>query len=293
MKRFARHSRRLSRLNFFRFRQELRLLRSDPEVFDIYQRLNATKKRALTSGSEATDAISDAVQRGNRAVADQHVARLAHIFDIIESVDDATRALLAAYPQTMHTSGPAATYVVGSWFLASCAETLLADPQGHERLHFVTGLRIGASRTLDRMVPVPIESQSAIHATADQTAAQQALLELDTWGHTVHGLFHSHPGQGREATRPSSTDLATHERYERGGYPLIGAIVVRDGYVRFFSHRADFSISVFGEGVKQIDTRLFQIQNLSGSSPEATGHRGSASVGPTRALVRIRSAGAP
>lgn len=292
MKRFVKHSRRLSRLNVFRFRQELRLLRSDPEVFDIYQRLNATKKRALTSGSAATNAISEAVQRGNRAVADQHVVRLAHIFDVIETVDDATRALLAVYPHAMQASGPASTYVVSSWFLASCAETLLADPQGHERLHFVTGVRMGTHRTLDRMVPVPIESHSAIHAAADQTGAQQALIELDTWGHTVHGLFHSHPGQGQDATRPSSTDLATHERYERGGYPLIGAIVVRDGYVRFFSHRADFSITVFGEGVRQIDTRLFQIQNLSGSSPDAARHGRGAGVGPTRALIRIRSAGA-
>jgi hypothetical protein len=292
MKRFVRHSRRLSRINVFRFRKELHLMRSDPEVFDIYQRLNATKKRALTSGSAATDAIADAVQRGNRAVADQQVARLAHVFDVIEVVNDATRALLAVYPQAIQTSAPASTYVVGSWFLASCAETLLADPQGHERLHFVTGVRLGASRTLDRMVPVPIESQSAIHAAAEQTGAQQALIELDTWGHTVHGLFHSHPGQGKDATRPSSTDLATHERYERGGYPLIGAIVVRDGFVRFFSHHMDFSISVFGEGVTQIDTRLFHIKNLSGSSPDTTGNRGSAGVGPARALVRIRSTGA-
>jgi hypothetical protein len=292
MKRFVKHSRRLSRLNIFRFRQELRLLRSDAEVFDIYQRLNATKKRALTSGSAATDAIAEAVQRGNRAVADQHVARLDHVFDVIETVDDATRALLAIYPQARQASGPASTYVVSSWFLASCAETLLADPQGHERLHFVTGVRLDTHRTLDRMVPVPIESHSAIHAAADQTGAQQALIELDTWGHTVHGLFHSHPGQGREATRPSSTDLATHERYERGGYPLIGAIVVRDGFVRFFSHLAEFSISVFGEGVTQIDTRLFHIKNLSGSSPDTTGIRGGTGLGPTRALVRIRTAGA-
>jgi hypothetical protein len=292
MKRFVKHSRRLSRLNIFRSRQELRLLRRDPEVFDIYQRLNATKKRALTSGSAATDAIGEALQRGNRAAADQHMVRLKHIFDVIEVVDDASRALLAVYPQAIPASGPASTYVVSAWFLTQCAEMLLADPQGHERLHFVTGVRIGANRTLDRMIPVPIESHSAIHATAAQTGAQQALIELDAWGHTVHGLFHSHPGQGREATRPSSTDLATHERYERGGYPLIGAIVVRDGYVRFFSHRADFSISVFGEGVTQIDTRLFHIKNLSGSSPDAARNRGSAGVGPARALVRIRSTGA-
>jgi proteasome lid subunit RPN8/RPN11 len=292
VKRFFKYSSRLSRINVFRFRKELHLMRNHPDAFDVYKRLAATKKRALSSGSAATDAIAEALRCGNRAVADQQVARLGHVFDVIETVDDATRALLAVYPQAMQASGPASTYVVSSWFLASCAETLLADPQGHERLHFVTGVRVGTHRTLDRMVPVPIESQSSIHAAADQTGAQQALLELDAWGHTVHGLFHSHPGQGREATRPSSTDLATHERYERGGYPLIGAIVVRDGFVRFFSHHSDFTITIFGEGVTQIDTRLFQFKDVPGSSPDATGNRGGAGVGSARALVRIRSAGA-
>jgi hypothetical protein len=145
-------------------------------------------------------------------------------------------------------------------------------------------------RTLDRMVPVPIESNSAIHAAADQAGAQQALIELDTWGHTVHGLFHSHPGQGREATRPSSTDLSTHERYERGGYPLVGAIFVRDGYLRFFSHKADFTITVFGEGVKQIDARIFLIQNLSDSTPDAARSGRGDSIRSTRTPIRIRPA---
>jgi len=289
MKRFIRHSIRLGKIDVFNFRKGVKLMRTQPESFDIYKRLTATKTRALKSGATATDAISEALRRGNRAAAEQQIARLQHIFDVIETVDDASRALLAVYPQTVESSNSSPTYIVSSWFLASCAETLLADPKGHERLHFVTGVRVGATRTLDRMVPVPIESNSAIHAAADQTGAQQALIELDTWGHTVHGLFHSHPGQGRDATRPSSTDLSTHERYERGGYPLIGAICVRDGYVRFFSHQADFSITVFGEGVKQIDARVFHIQNLSDSPPDAARSGRGDGIGSARAPIRIRS----
>ncbi|MGH8754766.1 MAG: Mov34/MPN/PAD-1 family protein [Burkholderiales bacterium] len=111
------------------------------------------------------------------------------------------------------------------------------------------------------MVKVALASESATGALADQHALQNALIEMDEWGHHLHGLFHSHPGKGDQATRPSSTDLATHERYEIGGYPLVGAIFVK-GFVRFFGHHP-FTITIYGKGVERIDTHLFVICNLS------------------------------
>jgi hypothetical protein len=85
---------------------------------------------------------------------------------------------------------------------------------------------------------------------------------MDEWGNALYGLFHSHPGQGAPATRPSSIDLATHERYERR-YPLIGCIFVRDGTLRFFSATTTFSITICGKGVATIneDEHVFKIQN--------------------------------
>jgi hypothetical protein len=62
-------------------------------------------------------------------------------------------------------------------------------------------------------------------------------------------------------TQPSQTDLTTRQRYEQGGYPLVGAIFVKDGFVRFFANHP-FTITIFGKGVKQIDEHVFAIRNL-------------------------------
>jgi hypothetical protein len=90
----------------------------------------------------------------------------------------------------------------------------------------------------------------------------------------MHGLFHCHPGNGPAMTRPSSTDLATQERYERGGYPCIGGICSRDGWFRFFAHHP-FAITIFGKGVVQHEEHLFHIQKypsgLSHKTAEAEG----------------------
>jgi hypothetical protein len=78
-------------------------------------------------------------------------------------------------------------------------------------------------------------------------------------------MFHRHPGQGVLATRPSSTDLETHERYESGGYPLIGCIVVKDGHLRFFSAHQRFTITITGAGIVPINEadHVYKIENPS------------------------------
>jgi hypothetical protein len=101
-----------------------------------------------------------------------------------------------------------------------------------------------------------------VGALADQRELQKALIEMDRRGHPLYGLFHSHPGEGAHATRPSPTDFDTHERYEKA-YPLVGAIFVKDGFVRFFSNNQPFSITIYGEGVTPIDQaqHVYQIEN--------------------------------
>jgi proteasome lid subunit RPN8/RPN11 len=167
-------------------------------------------------------------------------------------------------------------YLLSSWFLTECASYLVGDLRGHERLLMISGVKIReGQRTLDRMVRVELADQSAIHALANQHELQRHLIEFsERWGHALHGLFHSHPGTGVLATRPSSTDLETHERYERG-YPVVGMICVRDGFLRFFSHRP-FTIRLYGKGVEQHDDHLFKIQTLrpvSDETPQSMGQR--------------------
>jgi hypothetical protein len=146
------------------------------------------------------------------------------------------------------------TYHVSSWFLADCLSFLTSDANGYEKLQFVTGIKLSEqARTLERMVNVVHSHQSEIGAGADQTDLNKTLIELsEHWAHSLHAIFHSHPGRGVGATRPSSTDFDTHRRYEKA-YPAIGAIFVKDGFVRFFSEDKPFAIAIHGRGVIPID----------------------------------------
>jgi proteasome lid subunit RPN8/RPN11 len=120
---------------------------------------------------------------------------------------------------------------------------------------------------IERMVEVSLSEQSTTCAVADQHDLQRKLIAIDGWGHKLHGLFHSHPGQGRGATWPSGIDLATHEEHERGGYPLVGAIFEASGFVRFFSHSRPFTVNVYGTGVERYEENLFKIGNVSHHAP--------------------------
>ncbi|MFQ5693527.1 MAG: Mov34/MPN/PAD-1 family protein, partial [Nitrospinota bacterium] len=126
--------------------------------------------------------------------------------------------------------------------------------------HFVTGVRMGRVLTLDQMVGLNPAKDSAIYARADEASVRRELVRMEEMGHAPHGLFHSHPGGGPSGTRPSGTDRATHERYERGGHSLVGAIFTKDGHVRFFSHAAPFHVAVFGKGARKVHENLFHLE---------------------------------
>lgn len=151
-------------------------------------------------------------------------------------------------------------FLTSSYFLTACHAFLTAHPSGHERLHFVTGMKLGRALALDQMVGLRQVEDSPIYARADEGSVRRGLLRMEALGHSLQGLFHAHPGRGPSATRPSGTDLATHERYERGGHVLVGAIFTKDGHVRFFTHRAEFHVAIFGQGAKRIDENIYLLE---------------------------------
>ena len=87
------------------------------------------------------------------------------------------------------------------------------------------------------------------------------LIYLDQHNHKLFMTLHSHPGSGKDATHPSSIDMDYARRLEMGGYVAIGAIFDRMGYVRFYSHKMPFRVSVYGAGVEVIDEqhRIYKI----------------------------------
>jgi len=243
------------------FRKGDGMQEQDVPQLDVYrEKIQACEQRAMDKGDALLIELHNTLIQRDRAQARVINEKLELLFDHLETIDQAKQLLELKLPSAKE-GPPIPTYLVSSWFLAECCQYLTSDHKRYERLHFVTGSKIGMVRTFDRMVNVAMDKQSSIYASADLRDTQKVLFEMDTWGHAVHGLFHSHPGQGGNATGPSGTDLATHERYERGGYPLIGAIFVRDGYVRFFSKNARFTIHIHGKGVEQIDEHLFKINS--------------------------------
>jgi proteasome lid subunit RPN8/RPN11 len=235
-------------------------------VFAKSEQFQATRLKAIAAGETALRIIAAALTEGKRANATPALQELDFLFDVVVMADAATR--LQREARAVAREPAIAEYVVSSWFLADCHAYLLSHPRGHEVLHLVTGSKVGENRrTLDRMVKVALDEQSLVGALANQQDLTQKLIAMDaTWGHSLHGLFHSHPGHGREATMPSDTDRETHGRYERGGYPLVGAIFERSGFLRFFCG-APFTITLYGKGVEQYEENLFKIGNVSHHAP--------------------------
>ena len=75
-------------------------------------------------------------------------------------------------------------------------------------------------------------------------------------------MAHSHPGRGAAATHESSIDVNYLGGIQRGGTDVIGIIVTRDGFVRFFSVEKPFQVLVQGSGVTQIEEHVFQIASF-------------------------------
>jgi hypothetical protein len=145
-----------------------------------------------------------------------------------------------------------ATYMLSSLTIqeACGALTTTAD----EDLRFATGLVVAPKTyAVTRLLQFQLKRKSAVYAEGDQEAVARLLIGLHNVDHKLFMTWHSHSGFGPESTHPSSTDNDFHRRLEAGNYPVIGGIVNRQGYVRFFSHKRPFKVSVCGKGVEVID----------------------------------------
>jgi hypothetical protein len=186
------------------FNQRLRGRRAahQPAVHQ-HKLIASTRQQAIQSAETILSAIKDEMYRGEHTYLDTVLEQYCYHVDVI-AVFDATEAFLEEDRSAATALTPdqpdVPTYVISSWFLSDCAEYLLSNAQGFELLHLVTGSKISANqRTLDRMIKVPLEAHSPVSARANQQDLQKLLIEFSGWGHTLHGLFHSHLGVGSGA----------------------------------------------------------------------------------------------
>jgi hypothetical protein len=240
-------------------------------VFEQDTTFQATRQKAVAAGDRALRAVAEALIQGERPAAEPALTELDFLFDVVAMADAAQRLLREGKPPAEEAQSGVTEYLISSLFLSDCAAYLVDHPKGYERLCLVTGSKKGTLRTLERMIAVELSEQSTTCAVAEPLDLQRKLIAIDSIGHSLHGLLHSHPGQGRGATRPSGIDLATHAQHERGGYPLVGGIFERSGFVRFFSYDRPFTITVYGTGVEAYEENLFKIGNVSHDTPWSGG----------------------
>jgi|SoiMetStandDraft_2_1073263.scaffolds.fasta_scaffold13677_6 hypothetical protein len=223
-----------------------------------------TREQAILHGLDLIHELTVSLRQGEVSTFAAIWEALSFDVNVVATADIALAK--AAPPPPLQAAEPAVLdFPASSLFLANCHAYLTSHPKLWERMFLVTGQKLSPTRrTLALMSKVALSEQSSVGAVADPVAIKQALSAMGSWGHALHGLFHSHPGLGVLATRPSSTDLDTHERYERGGVPLVGCIFVRDGTLRFFRYSPDpFTITISGTGIVPINEaeHVYKIEN--------------------------------
>jgi hypothetical protein len=143
-------------------------------------------------------------------------------------------------------------FQASSLFLRDCHHQLTSDPNGHERLDFVTGTISQGVRILSRVLTLDTEKASAAYVRANPQTTHAAIVQLvERDGHQPLGMWHSHIMCGANSTRPSSVDLANQDRFCAIGWDeVIGGIFSLDGYFRAYSTAHDFAFEVYGKGAE-------------------------------------------
>jgi len=177
------------------------------------------------------------------------------IVDIVEQLRG-LRSAVATLAERAAPEALAPLYLVSSSFLREAFGLLTVTED--ERLVYATGPEDGASSfALTRLVTFDLANVSVVGAAPEPRSHLESLTELEENGERILATFHSHPGNG--ATTPSSTDLATQEGLEKLGYPTIGAVFSRDGFIRFYSQSRPFRVVVSGTGIETVEEHLFRL----------------------------------
>jgi len=134
-----------------------------------------------------------------------------------------------------------------------------------EDLRFATGVVVSpGTYAITTLLPFELRRKSRVAAEGDPEGVARLLIGLHNIDHKLLLTAHSHPGTGPGSTSPSSVDMDFHQRLEAGNYPVVGMIVNREGYFRFFSHKRAFKVSLFGKGMEVISEQssVFKLNSV-------------------------------
>ncbi len=151
-------------------------------------------------------------------------------------------------------------YAVSSWFLHESFKKLTADQD--EQFFFITGAEVEGVLVLDQWAEFAHQRRTRLGVVADMPSTHNLLIKLEQFGHKFLAHFHSHPGNGADATHPSGTDESFQRRLESAGHVAIMAIFSRDGYVRFVRLDQKLEIEIYGEGVESHAPGIYRLTNI-------------------------------
>ena len=188
--------------------------------------------------------------KGNRNVANWYHSLLFYLYSVQKSLD-ASNAQVSSVPR----------YLFSSMFVAEIFD-YLDDGTPDEKFCYCTGVIDKKTNTIlpAKLLGPEMSVRNPGYVKGDPCSIHSVLSELDEWHHAMLAQCHMHPGAGPDSTHPSSIDLRNHLGLE-ANYPVIGAIFVRDGFVRFFSAEKEFEVEVYGKGVRKIADKLYYIEN--------------------------------
>jgi hypothetical protein len=151
-------------------------------------------------------------------------------------------------------------YAVSSLFLHESFKKLTADRD--EQFFFITGAEIEGVLILDQWAEFAHQRRSPMGVVADVPSTHNLLIKLEQFGHKFLAHFHSHPGNGADATRPSGIDEGFQRRLESAGHVAVMAIFSRDGFIRFVRLDQNLEIEIYGEGVDNHAPGIYRLTNL-------------------------------
>jgi hypothetical protein len=210
------------------------------------ERLERKRQLLLTSFSKAA---STGKQR-----------RLSQLFIKIRQTNEFLAAL-AHIEQNFVPDPGHRRFAVSSLFLHESFRKLTLDED--EEFFFITGNEIDGVLVLDQWAEFAHQKRSIVGVTADTRSTHRLLIKLEQFGHRLLAHFHSHPGNGAEATRPSGIDENFQRRLESAGHVAIMAIFSRDGFIRFvrLDQNVD-DVEIYGSGVEKHAPGIYRLTNL-------------------------------
>jgi len=152
-------------------------------------------------------------------------------------------------------------YVFSSMLVAEIFD-YLDDGTPDEKFCYCTGIIDKRTNTImpAKLLGPDMSVRNPGYVKGDWSSIHTVLSELDEWHHAMLVQCHMHPGAGADSTHPSGIDMRNHQGLE-ANYPVIGAIFVRDGHIRFFSAEKEFEVEIYGKGVRKIADKLYLIEN--------------------------------